>query len=282
MLTVLAHAGQAVAPHDLWQAWNLDVPLLLGLGLAVWAYRRGRRETDVWRARCFVGALAVVAVALVSPLDALSGVLASAHMVQHVLLLLVAAPLLALSSPGNTLLRGTPAAVRQATGRWRRRLRVTPAHLRPLRNPAAVWALHVATIWFWHAAVPYDAALDNNIVHILEHASYVVTGLWFWQVVVGARGAVSNGLGILLVFTMAMQSVFLSALLTFASGPWYAGYESTTQAWNLEPLADQQLAGVIMWIPAGLVYLGVAIALLARWISATERDAARPALRASR
>jgi putative membrane protein len=281
MLTVLAHAGRAVAPHDLWRSWNLDVPLLLGLGLAVWAYRRGRRETDVWRARCFTGALAIVAVALVSPLDAVSGVLASAHMVQHVLLLLVVAPLLAVSSPGATLLRGTPPAVRQATGRWRRRLHVTPAQVRPLRHPAAVWALHVATLWFWHAAVPYDAALENNLVHVLEHASYLITGLWFWQVVLGVRSAVSNGLGILLVFTMAMQSVFLSALLTFASGAWYSGYQSTTQAWNLEPLADQQLAGVIMWIPAGLVYLGVAIALLARWISKTEPDATRPILEAS-
>jgi putative membrane protein len=285
VLSPLAHAGQPIAPHDLWGAWSVDVPLLLGMGLALWAYRRERlsgprRQSDAWRARCFAGALAVVAVALVSPLDAVSGALASAHMVQHVLLLLVAAPLLALSSPGNTLLRGTPAAVRQATGRWRRRFRVTPAQLRPLRNPAAVWALHVATIWFWHASVPYDAALDNGLVHVVEHASYVVTGLWFWQVVLGARGAVSNGLGILLVFTMAMQSVFLSALLTFASGPWYSGYESTTQAWSLEPLADQQLAGVIMWIPAGLVYLGVALALLTRWISATERDATHPVLRA--
>lgn len=269
---VLAHAGQPLAPHDLWRAWSFDPLLLLAVGLTVWAFRRGRhrgprRTSDGWRARCFYAGLAVLGVALVSPLDTLSGALASAHMVQHVLLLLVVAPLLALSSPGTTLLRGTPPAVRGITGRWRRRLR-------PLHNPAAVWALHVATIWFWHAAVPYDAALDNHLVHVAEHASYLVTGLWFWQVVVGARGAVSNGLGILLVFTMAMQSVFLSALLTFASGPWYSGYESTTRAWDLEPLADQQLAGVIMWIPAGLVYLGVALALLARWIQSTEGEAA--------
>jgi len=288
MLTlVLGHAGQPIAPHDLWRAWNLDVPLLVGFALAVWAYSRGRLgagrrgNVEALRARCFAGALAVVAVALVSPLDALSGVLASAHMAQHVLLLLVAAPLLAVSSPGAALLRGAPTSVRQATGWSRRRFGLTPAHLRPLRNPAAVWALHVAMIWFWHAAVAYDAALDNHFVHVAQHASYLVTGLWFWQVVLSARRAVSNGLGILLVFTMAMQSVFLSALLTFASAPWYSGYESTTQAWKLTPLADQQLAGVIMWIPAGLIYLGVAIALLARWISAAERDAVtQPALRA--
>jgi cytochrome c oxidase assembly factor CtaG len=224
-----------------------------------------RRASDAWRARCFYGGLAVVALALLSPLDALSGALASAHMVQHVLLLLIAAPLLALSSPGATIVRGTPLAIRQATGRWRRRLR-------PFRNPAALWALHVATIWFWHAAVPYDAALDHHLLHVAEHASFVVTGLLFWQVVLGARGAVSNGFGILLVFTMAMQSVFLSALLTFASSPWYSGYEATAAAWNLEPLADQQLAGVIMWIPAGLVYLGAALTLLVRWIQETERE----------
>ena len=271
MLTeILAHTGRPLAPHDLWGAWNLDVPLLAGAVLALWAYRRGRlrrprRASDAWRAGCFTAGLAVIAVALVSPLDALSGALASAHMVQHVLLLLVVAPLLALSSPGTTLVRGMPPAIRQATGRWRRRLR-------PLRSPAAAWTLHVATIWFWHAAVPYDAALDNHFVHVAEHASFVVTGLLFWQVVLGARGAVSNGFGILLVFTMAMQTVFLSALLTFASSPWYSGYESTTAPWNLEPLADQQLAGVIMWIPAGLVYLGAALALLVRWIQATERE----------
>ena len=266
----MAHAGRPLEPHDLWGAWNLDVPLLAGIAVALWAYGRGRvngprRESDAWRARCFCGGLAVVTVALVSPLDALSGALASAHMVQHVLLLLVAAPLLALSAPGATIVRGTPLAVRRATGGWRRRLR-------PLRNPVGLWALHVATIWFWHAAVPYDAALDHHVVHVVEHATFVVTGLLFWQVVLGARGAVSNGFGILLVFTMAMQSVFLSALLTFASSPWYSGYAATAAAWNLEPLADQQLAGVIMWIPAGLVYLGAALALLVRWIQATEGE----------
>jgi putative membrane protein len=272
---VIAHAGQPLEPHDLWRAWNFDVPLLVSVALALWAYGRGRvhgprRECDAWRARCFTGALAVVVVALVSPLDALSGALASAHMVQHVLLLLVAVPLLALSSPAAVLLQGAPPRVRQATGRWRRQFRLTRANLRPLRHPAAVWALHVATIWFWHAAVPYDAALDNHLLHIGEHASFLVTGLLFWRVVLGARGTVSNGLGVLLVFTMAMQSVFLSALLTFASGPWYSGYESTTRRWNLEPLADQQLAGVIMWIPTGLIYLGAALALLIGWIQSTE------------
>ena len=123
MLTpVLAHSGQPPAPHDLWGAWNLDPVLLGGFLLAAWAYWRGqtsgpRRPVDRWRARCFTAALAALGLALLSPLDALSGALASAHMVQHLLLILVAAPLLALSAPTSTILRGSPLAVRRATGR---------------------------------------------------------------------------------------------------------------------------------------------------------------------
>jgi len=278
LIPLLAHPGQPPVPHDLWAAWNLNPLLLLGFLLAGWAYRRGRtggrRETDVWRARCFAGALVALGVALVSPLDALSGALASAHMVQHVLLLLVAAPLLALSAPSSTLLRGSPFAVRRIGGRWRRRLGLTRAHLRPLRLPATVWLLHVVTLWFWHAGVLYDAALRSDLLHVLEHVSFLVTALLFWRVVIGTRSPerVANGLGVLLVFGMAMQSVFLSVLLTFAEAPWYAGYAATTTPWGFEPLADQQLAGVIMWIPAGLVYLAAGLALLVAWVRATERD----------
>ena len=232
MLTpILAHPGQPPEPHDLWGAWNLDPVLLGGVLLAGWAYWRGqtsgpRRPVDSWRARCFTVALVALGLALLSPLDALSNALASAHMVQHLLLLLVAAPLLALSAPSSAILRGSPLALRRASGRWRRRLGLTHGNLSVLRHPAAVWLLSVGIIWFWHAAAPYDATLDNQFLHVLEHASFLVTAVLFWQVVVGVRGAarVSGGLGVLLVFAMAMQSVFLSVLLTFARTPWYSGY----------------------------------------------------------
>jgi cytochrome c oxidase assembly factor CtaG len=279
LIPVLAHPGQPPAPHDLWSAWNLHPVLLGGFLLAGWAYRRGRtggprRPVDTWRARCFTAALVALVLALVSPLDALSSALASAHMVQHLLLLLVAAPLLALSAPSSAILRGSPLALRRASGRWRRRLGLTHGNLGVLRHPAAVWLLAVGVVWFWHAAAPYDATLDNELLHVLEHASFLATAVLFWQVVVGVRGAarVSGGLGVLLVFTMAMQSVFLSVLLTFARTPWYSGYAATTAPWGLDPLTDQRLAGVIMWIPAGGIYLVVALALLVTWIRATERE----------
>jgi putative membrane protein len=276
---ILAHPGQPPAPHDLWGAWNLDPVLLGGLLLAAWAFWRGqtsgpRRPVDSWRARCFTGALVALGLALLSPLDALSGALASAHMVQHLLLLLVAAPLLALSAPSSAILRGSPLALRRASGRWRRRLGLTHGNLGFLRHPATVWLVSVGVIWFWHAAAPYDATLDSQFLHVLEHASFLVTAVLFWQVVVGVRGAarVSGGLGVLLLFAMAMQSVLLSVLLTFARTPWYSGYAATTAPWGLDPLTDQRLAGVIMWIPAGGIYLVVALALLVTWIRATERE----------
>jgi putative membrane protein len=279
LIPVLAHPGQPPAPHDLWSAWNLHPVLLAGLLLAGWAYRHGRtggprRPVDTWRARCFTLALVALGLALLSPLDALSNALASAHMVQHLLLLLVAAPLLALSAPSSAILRGSPLAVRRASGRWRRRLRLTHGNLAVLRHPAAVWLLQVGVLWFWHAAAPYDAALDNQFLHLLEHASFLVTAVLFWHVVIGVRGAarVSGGIGVLLVFAMAMQSVFLSVLLTFARTPWYSGYATTTASWGLDPLTDQQVAGVIMWIPAGGIYLVAALVLLVTWIRATERE----------
>ena len=276
----LAHSGQPPAPHDLLGAWNFDPALLLGLLAAAWIYRRGQsygrrgRDAKTWRWKCFVGALVTIGVALVTPLDALSRALASAHMVQHVLLLLVAAPLLALGAPAGALLRGSPLAIRRAAGRWRRRLSLTHDRLHALSHPATVWLLHVATLWFWHAAVPYGAALESEPLHILEHASFLITGVLFWWVVVGARDPrrASSGFSVLLVFGMAMQSVFLSVLLTFARTPWYSGYAMTTRPWGLEPLSDQQLAGVIMWIPAGAIYVGAGLALLVAWLRAAERD----------
>jgi cytochrome c oxidase assembly factor CtaG len=137
-----------------------------------------------------------------------------------------------------------------------------------------VWLLSVGVLWFWHAAVPYDAALASEPLHLTEHASFLVTAVLFWQVVVGVRGVarVSGGLGVLLVFTMAMQSLFLSVLLTFARTPWYSDYAITTAPFGLDPLTDQQLAGVLMWIPAGGIYLAVALALLVSWIRASERE----------
>jgi cytochrome c oxidase assembly factor CtaG len=282
LVPFLAHTGEPLAPHDLWTAWNLDPLLVSGLAVAWLVHERGRtrgpQRGRIWRARSFTAAMVVVAVALVSPLDALASALASAHMVQHVVLVLVAAPLLAFSAPGVALLRGSPVVVRRAVSRGRRRFGLSRSRLRLLRDPAAVWLLHVVTLWFWHAAGPYGAALEHELVHVLEHVTFLVTAVLFWRVVLGGRlsGRVAPGLAVLLVFAMALQSVLLSALMTFAPTPWYPAYATTTEVWHLDPLADQQLAGVIMWVPAGLIYVGCALVLMATWLRATEAEPTAP------
>ena len=277
MLTVIvAHTDPPLAPHELWGAWNADPLILGGLLLLGWVYWRGRTRsgsTAGWQDWCFAGGLVAVGVALLSPLDALSGVLASAHMVQHLLLTLVAAPLLAVSAPAGALLRGAPTAVRRAVTPSRRRLRPALEAMRVLRNPAVVWLLHVGTLWAWHAAALYDAALSSPLVHALEHTTFLLTGVLFWRVVIGARAVrTSPGLGVLLVFAMTLQSALLALLLTFAQSPWYPGYTATTRPWGIEQLADQQLAGAIMWVPAGFVYLGVALTLLVGWVRGTQDE----------
>lgn len=277
MLTLLAHAGRPPDPHDVWTAWNFDPVLLLSGVVVVALYMRGRsgRPASAPRGRtlAFAAGMAALAVALVSPLEAMSAALASAHMVQHVLLVLVAAPLLALAAPSPTMLRGLPRAVVRVGARTFRRLGGGPWLGRALRQPAVVWVLHVATLWFWHASGPYGAALDSQFLHILEHATFLATGVLLWRVVIGPRRATgSQGVGVLVVFGLAVQSVLLSALLTFAEAPWYAGYATTTAGWGLTPLDDQHLAGVIMWIPAGAIHVGVALALLVGWIASSEAD----------
>jgi putative membrane protein len=277
MLNLLGHAGRPLAPHDLWGAWTFEPLVLVGLAGAIWLFARGlarSRVVDLRRAWCFAGAVLTIVVALVSPLDSLSGSLASAHMTQHILLVLVAAPLLVLSAPAGTLLRGMPGPVLRALGRWRARPRLA-APLRPFRDPVVAWVVSVGTLWFWHASVPYDAAVNDSFVHALEHATFLLTSVMFWASVAGirARRAGNTGFAMILVLGMAIQSVFLAALITFSTTPWYSAYATTTRVWGLSPLQDQQLAGVIMWVPGGVVYVAAGLALLVAWLREAERPA---------
>lgn len=269
MSGLLAHAGQSLEPHDVWTAWTLDPLVLLLLAGTALAYRRGWRhgpDTPLRRAALWGGLAALVA-ALVSPIDAMSGVLVSAHMVQHVLLILVAAPLLAVSAPGGALLRGTPPSVRRLSRSMRRTAGLGSAGLQRLRSPVGRWLLYVVTLWVWHASVVYGWAVENAFAHALEHATFLASGFLVWSAILGPiRVRVTRGLGLLGVFTLGLQGIFLSVLLTFANEPYYAEYLAAPDAWGLDPLADQQLAGVLMWIPAGLIHTGIALYLLRSWL----------------
>jgi putative membrane protein len=129
----------------------------------------------------------------------------------------------------------------------------------------------VGALWLWHSAALYEAALRSHWLHGLEHVSFFVPALLFWSVVLRRQPGPDAfpGVALVLVFTMALQSVLLSALLTFSPTPWYPSYGERAAPWGLDPLVDQQLAGVMMWVPGGLVYLGIALVLLTSGIRHT-------------
>jgi cytochrome c oxidase assembly factor CtaG len=242
--------------------------LLLGMVYArgvraVWA-RAGRgRGVRISQVAAFGAGLLSVLLALETPLDVLSEALFAAHMVQHLLLMLVAAPLLALGAPRVALAWGAP-----PTRLWR---------LVPSR-PAVAFALHGLALWAWHVPMLYEAALANRAIHAAEHASFLATGALFWWTLFH-RG---YGLGVLYVFGMAVQSTILGALLTFARAPWYTSHLGSTAAWGLTPLEDQQLAGLIMWVPGGLIYLAAALTLFGLWLNAGAGPAPGPSTPARR
>jgi cytochrome c oxidase assembly factor CtaG len=261
-----AHVGRAPEPHDLWSSWSFEPVVMLGLALAVWCYARGVRRLwraagvgrgiAPWRVACFAGGVLAVAVALLSPIDAVAIALFAAHMTQHMLLVVVAAPLLLASDPALATLWAFDAHTRRRIAAWWRRRRVLTAIWRTLRRPIVAWTLHVGMLWLWHVPTLYEAALRDERVHVTEHAAFFLTALLFWYPIVErARGRLRIGTAVLYLFGAGLQCTLLGAAITFARQPWYVGHYGTTAAWGLTPLEDQQLAGLIMWIPAGLAYL---------------------------
>jgi len=269
-----------LAPPEVWTQWSFDaavvVPLLVSAGVyAFGLYRMWRRAgpgrgIPYWRAAAFAAGLAVLAGALVSPLDAAGAALFSLHMVQHLLLILVAPPLLVLGWPDLALLWALPQRWRSAGAGVEGHLRSVTGHARSPRGPLLIVLLATATLWAWHVPALYDLAVRNEAVHWSEHATFLITALLFWVSVLRLRPRdhAANGLRILYVFGMALQGSILGALLTFAARPLYAAHARIDPAWGLEPLADQQIAGLIMWVPPAVLYVGVTAYLFSHWLTA--------------
>lgn len=274
---LLAHAPQAAAAAAP-AGWNFAPWLVVLLALAGAGYAIGLRR--LWRnagsGRGVAGAQAwsfglgwvALAAALVSPLDALGAQLFSVHMVQHELLMVVAAPLLVLGRPLATWAWALPPPQRRAAGRlFARRGWARPWSL--LTDPLVAWALHGVAVWAWHIPAAFDAALHQEGWHIAQHASFLVTALFFWWSVLGhdPRGRHGAGPSAAYLFTTMMHTGALGALLSLGSRPWYAPYVATTTALGLDPVQDQQLGGLVMWVPAGLVYVAAALWVVGRMLT---------------
>jgi putative membrane protein len=268
-------ADGVVAPGELAGAWTFQPALVVGLVLTAGVYARGvtrlgRRITGVDRAvrvTCFSAGLVVVAAALASPLDALASALFSAHMVQHLLLMVVAAPLLVYARPAAALVAGLPAGGRDvaratASGGLR-------GIGRAATRPVVVWSLGALALWAWHMPSLYEGALEHDVLHVAEHASFLVVSLLFWHVVLssGTRRGVARPVAALLVFAAGVQGTALGAVLLFASTPLYPAHDAGAALWGRSPLADQQLAGSLMWGIPAVVYVVTVGWLLFRWFA---------------
>ncbi len=273
----LAHGpGLPVGPGDLWHHWTFDFRVLVPLFVVHWLYGRGvlrlwaRAGTGrgVSRTRVglfFAGEVALV-VALVTPLDQLGETLLTAHMVQHGLLIAVAPPLLLFGRPGAALPWGLPAGLR----RWATRspvFRAGARRLAVLLHPLVAAALHGAVLWAWHAPALFDAALENRTLHWIEHLTFFGTAMLFWQsLFLASRSAATIPAGLGAAFATLVHGGLLGALITFAPYPLFSWYDGRTALWDLTPLEDQQLGGLVMWVPLGLVYLAACLALVGRLV----------------
>lgn len=289
LLVVLATTSSAFAHHrdgpsdfhELRNDWVFEPGVVIPLVLSALVYavgfarlrRASPRALNGTEAICFAAGWVVLAVALVSPLHPWGSVLFSAHMTQHELLMLVAAPLLVLGRPMIPLLWAIPRAGAIGLSRltkaswWRGPWTMITA-------PFLAWLIHAVVLWMWHIPALFQATLESEFVHALQHASFLGSALLFWWAVLhGRQRAMGFGAAVLYMFTTALHSGLLGALLTFAGGVWYPIYSDSTAAWGLTPLEDQQLGGLIMWIPAGIVYIIAGLALFAGWLRESEHRA---------
>lgn len=270
-----AHAGEDHGPNF----WNVATAvvlatfaLLYAVGLIrLWQSDGGRHTLRRWQAGAFFTGLGSAGIALLSPLDRWSDVLFSAHMAQHEILMLISAPMMVAGRPFivvlwslNRVTRGFfGSVVRRASGAWEL-----------LTGPVTVLILHALVLWVWHVPALFEAALRSESVHVFQHLGFFLTAaLFWWALLHGRYGRLGYGVAVLYVFATAMHTQILGALLTFGLRIWYPTHAVRTAAAGGNAIDDQQLAGVLMWIPFGAVFLFVALGLFAAWLGEAERRA---------
>src|SRR5205807_594459 len=219
----------------------------------LWA-RAGRGcGVRLWQLCGFAGGWLALVLALLSPVAAISDILFSVHMTQHEILILVAAPLLVLGRPIVPFLWALSPPWRLRLGSWSRN-RYWSAVWKALTGPLVVWLLHGLALWVWHLPALYQAALGSAVIHAIEHTCFLATAcLFWWALIHGRYGRVGYGVAVVFVFATAVHSEALGALLTFAPRIWYPLYAMRSSGAGPGALEDQRLAGLIMWIPFGVI-----------------------------
>ena len=239
--------------------------------------RRHHASAGRWRELAFWLGLATILLALQSPIEMVARQLFWVHMVQHLMLMVVAAPLLAMSAPWIRIWRALPLGFRRAAARpifLHPRLAVLRGVYRLLARPGVIWTLAAANLWLWHLPALYDLTLRNHLVHHLEHGLFLGLGLAFWAHVFDQhpfRAPLGSLARASFVFFAMVQSWGLAAILSFATVPFYAYAQLPSRPGGISALTDQQLGGGMMWVPGAVTYSIAFVALLFRWLA--EEDA---------
>ncbi len=260
-----------------WAEWEFDPGVVIPLVLSALVYARGARRSrgaTASQIACFWAGWTSLTLALISPLHPLGEKLFSVHMVQHEILMLIAAPLLVFSRPLVPMLWGFPLPWRRRVGGWSKRP-VVQRSWKFLTDPLSAWAIHAAALWLWHFPPFFQATLESDLAHTAQHLSFLLSALLFWWSLFYAHGRMTYGASVLYVFTTAVHTSILGALLTLAPKLWYPAYAASASEFGITALEDQQIGGLVMWIPAGLVYLGLGLYLFAQWLRESEAMALR-------
>ena len=267
----VAHGGHEHAAAPGWEFDPLVVlPLVIGLVVFLAGQRQLGKRSKVSRKRTwlFFGGWAVLALSLTSPLHEGGEQSFTLHMIEHELIMLVATLLLAASNAGGVLAWGLPAPLRRALGgSWKAPL---ASLWRKLTEPVTATIVQAVVLWAWHAPALFDRALENEAWHAAQHLSFVAASLLFWVAMLDSRRG-GYLLSAALLFVTSLVEGALGALMSLSQSPWYSAYAAMdVSGLGMNPTTDQQLAGLIMWIPGGVVHGAAALALLYRWLSTSE------------
>nr|WP_250812596.1 cytochrome c oxidase assembly protein [Neorhizobium tomejilense] len=278
LLTAKAYAHGSESHNAL--SWTFDpwivspllaMALLYASGAMRLRLRRRRTVEAVRRSLWFFwSGLAVLVLALVSPVHELGEHLFTAHMIEHELVIGIAAPLLVLAKPAAMMLWGLPEPLRQAAGAAMGRT-ASRALWRRLTAPVVATSLHGLAIWIWHYPPLFDATVSDVLMHRLQHLSFLGTAILFWWAMIwrARRGAAAWH-----QFVTMLHTTILGALIALVPTVLYRAQTRYAFEWDMTPLEDQQLAGIIMWVPGGIIYAGAALWFLKTWIQEASKGGA--------
>jgi cytochrome c oxidase assembly factor CtaG len=255
--------------------WTLDPLLVVPLGLSLLIYLNGwwqlsRRAASPVRPGLFLLGWLVLTLALASPLHEAGERSFTMHMIEHELIMLLATLLLAASGAGGMLAWGLPRPLRQALGgRWKSPLQIL---WRRVTEPVTATVIQCVVMWAWHAPLLFDRALDSFGWHIFQHACFFLSALLFWWAMLHPRGGAKGyGVSAACLFATSLVGGALGALMSLSSSPWYVDYAAMGMTGiGLDPVDDQRLAGLIMWIPGGAFHGIAALVLFYKWLRASE------------